>query len=535
MPAIDVTVIDANGNSTLLNGVQEETFVVESIIGRSIDTCDFTVHDKYSNIEIPSMADVVVTRSGDSGRLFAGLAAFITGTPSGFSRYWDVSCQDYTILLDRSLVLQNYPVGFTYGTNPELIGDKAIMASAFEEDLIGVSGASDLPSEIDAEEFVEQGLPVLAHQQFKYNSLREVVSQLAQYVGHEFYVDYDKKLHYYYNEHNPAPFSLTDGVPSNTALQYRNCQWKRDGTQLTNTFALFGDRLLSDSQVSLLSSDGSKTAFDLDFDAIELNFPILAEPGFSAIRVDKRGSSDRTLTADTHTGGDDVPVLTVAGAQFVSDGVVVGDIVLNTTDGSWGTITAVTELSIVAILRGGQDNAWDTGDVAVIPTWEAQKVNNDSLSSRGTFDVKHDVVGKTLVFDSPPPNNTYAIRLRYTYNFVGGQVDSDRDSYDRYGRVFARRVVVSDVNSAAGIIQKMENLKRQYANALEVVTVSIDDADFPVGNPDRFKAGQWVSFTNNILGVSAKDFLIHRITIRILGGGKIRYDLELRDWEVDLL
>jgi len=64
----------------------------------------------------------------------------------------------------------------------------------------------------------------------------------------------------------------------------------------------------------------------------------------------------------THTGADDAAVLTDSTAAFVTAGVVVGDVVHNTTDGSWGVITARTATTITATLAGGTENLWDTGD-----------------------------------------------------------------------------------------------------------------------------------------------------------------------------
>jgi cytochrome c553 len=64
----------------------------------------------------------------------------------------------------------------------------------------------------------------------------------------------------------------------------------------------------------------------------------------------------------THVGADDATVLLDTGADF--SGVEVGDIVVNSTDGSEGTITAVDDGAdtIEASLHQGAENDWDTGD-----------------------------------------------------------------------------------------------------------------------------------------------------------------------------
>jgi type IV pilus assembly protein PilY1 len=66
--------------------------------------------------------------------------------------------------------------------------------------------------------------------------------------------------------------------------------------------------------------------------------------------------------AGSHTGSNDAAILTDSNADFVNDGIEMGDLIFNTTDGSYGAITTVTATSITASLTGGSDNNWDTDD-----------------------------------------------------------------------------------------------------------------------------------------------------------------------------
>ena len=64
----------------------------------------------------------------------------------------------------------------------------------------------------------------------------------------------------------------------------------------------------------------------------------------------------------THKRGSSSSALIDPGADFLSCGVRTGVLCKNTTDGSEGPITAVTEESVTATLAGGTDNLWDVGD-----------------------------------------------------------------------------------------------------------------------------------------------------------------------------
>ena len=274
-------------NDPVIENIVEDSLVIESYIGQVVDTCELTIFDKYSDMVIQSMSEIIITRAdinngdvdapfpnpGEQGnRLFSGLVVYIVGEPVGFSTYWTLTCQDFTIMLDRTLTLGSYPANFEDSGHR---GDIAILYNVFNSE--SYTGGRDLGSSAGASEIlitndtirdglIQQGLNALELQSFRFSTLREVVSTLAQYVGFDFYVDYYKRLHYYYREEELAPYALTDGrlptgidrdgihfisvdVPIRRtlpALTYRSCSWKRDGSRLVNAFALFGDRLLSD-------------------------------------------------------------------------------------------------------------------------------------------------------------------------------------------------------------------------------------------------------------------------------------------------
>lgn len=63
----------------------------------------------------------------------------------------------------------------------------------------------------------------------------------------------------------------------------------------------------------------------------------------------------------THSAGNDEAVLTDATANWVA-GELVGTTIYNTTDGSSGSVTGNTATTVTAVLAGGTEDDWDTGD-----------------------------------------------------------------------------------------------------------------------------------------------------------------------------
>lgn len=73
------------------------------------------------------------------------------------------------------------------------------------------------------------------------------------------------------------------------------------------------------------------------------------------------GLADK-YASGSHTGADDQAILTDSTKAWTVDEHV-GKAVRNLTDGSKGTITANTATTITAVLAGGAENDWDTGDI----------------------------------------------------------------------------------------------------------------------------------------------------------------------------
>jgi hypothetical protein len=76
-------------------------------------------------------------------------------------------------------------------------------------------------------------------------------------------------------------------------------------------------------------------------------------------------------------------------------------------------------------------------------------------------------------------------------------------------------------------MSNLAHLKTQFGYGLEILTLSIDSADFP--GTTRFERGQWTQVVNTILGIDA-EYWIHAITVKVAGGTVVSYTLELRNY-----
>ena len=444
----------------LVPNVEESSIRIESILGRTTGTAKMRLYDKNANLPVNELADVVIYRNDTGDRLFGGLASIPTGSTEGRSRWWDLNCQQYTTLLETTLVFNSYASGFTYDG---LTGDKAIIAHLFEKSIVGQGGGDAAASEINARMYVQQALPSMAAMFFFYTSLMEAMVTISNYAGWNFRVDHYKRLHYYLRESAPAPFNLSSSPDGVTSVGYHNLKWKRDGTYVRNAYLMFGANLFSSPQEYILPNSGSKLVLTLGINDIDVNVALAAPPGYRTIRVFKNTGTD------------------------------------------------------------------------LIPVWTELSVGVDYLDTAPPKDVLHSPIGQTLRFATAPPNFTNSVKVIGLIPFTGGQPDSDEASITKYGRLFFKRMVASDANSVQALQAKLAAYKKQFAFAVEVCTLTVDDSDFPVGSLGRFEVGQYVYLTNTILGLINKGYVVQRVTTTIIGGELRKYDLELRSWFTEVI
>ena len=461
---------------TSYTAVKEDSMVINSVLGKTINTMQLTLYDKNCTLTVPKEGvDVIVTRTDTGERIFGGLASNIIGHVEGVSRYWDIQCQSYTVLLDRILFYYYYPPCFTY-TNlaaQALVGDVAILGHMFEKSVVGMYGQATTASEIAVSPtYVQQGSPSLVALNVNYMYAREAIELLANYVGFNYYVDYNKNLHYYYKETNLPPFCLSSAsaqLPDSAGnlldpIEYNGMIWQRDATRIINNYLVFGTSVSSDTKTSTIANNGVKTTLSMAFNGTAS--PILPPPGKAQVEVYVNSGSD------------------------------------------------------------------------VSPTWVTQTVGTMYIDDAGSYNVLADYTNLVLNFAVAPPNLTLAVKVNYLYQFQGGMPDSAQDSITQYGRLFSTRMTAADANSAAAMQSNINHLKTQFKGALEKVTCKVDDSAFPAGNTNRFKIGQWVPFYNHILGTPTsatllKNYQVYSMKTRCLGGSVLSYELELRNWMLE--
>lgn len=123
---------------------------------------------------------------------FGGYIATVGHRLIGVRRIYQCSAQDYNIVLHSILVTETYAAPLT---EQEIIDD--LFATYW--------------SDIDTTTYVD-GTETIASINFTRLYLDEALNQLAKLNGKEWYIDYQKKLHYFTPAEGTSPFGLWDSL-----------------------------------------------------------------------------------------------------------------------------------------------------------------------------------------------------------------------------------------------------------------------------------------------------------------------------------
>jgi hypothetical protein len=174
------------------------------------------------------------------------------------------------------------------------------------------------------------------------------------------------------NDHHAIRFGTN--VPATMTL--RNCTFSgfSGSDDVNGSVFRFDD---SNQNITLnLVNCTSTGGFSVDDAALSPNtVTIVIDPVTTLVNIkDFNGNNEEDvavyleatyLDSGSHTGSNNAAVLTDSGQSWTTSEFV-GRKVVNTTDGSAGTITANTATTITATLANGTDNDWDTGDNYII-------------------------------------------------------------------------------------------------------------------------------------------------------------------------
>lgn len=190
------------------------------------------------------------------------------------------SCSDYTRLIDKKLV-QIKSIG------PDLAGSivRTILAQYASD--FSASGVQD-------------GYEI-SEQSFDFEIVSSVIDRIAQLTGFNWYVDFDKVVHFFYRENLPAPLPYID---LDTTTQVGDAQINEDISRVRNRIYIkdFESRSAESTRVSYVS-DGATSFFKLPFEPFDEDVEVSLSAGGTGDPVSLTTREDPIMQAEGELEG----------------------------------------------------------------------------------------------------------------------------------------------------------------------------------------------------------------------------------------
>ncbi len=294
----------------------------EEVLTKEPDTLEFQIKNYTGKTYRPSIGDDVTLYDGTT-KIFGGVVIETNDALSGgLLKMFSVKCKDYTHTLDRYLVAKTY----TSTTANAIIAD--ILTNFTDGTFTGTNVAAPI---------------VLDKIVFNYLSVSQALQKITEAIGgYDWYVDYDKDIHFFINTVMSAPYSLTD---TSANFIYQSLQLSQDTSQLRNTIIVRGGDVEGTSVDNKQVADGAQRVFFVGYDLTSfLAYKALAASPtvFVAITVGADGKDDPTTFDSLYNPNN--------GLLIFPDGTkpAIGDVVKTTGIPIFPLITEQQDIASVA-------------------------------------------------------------------------------------------------------------------------------------------------------------------------------------------
>jgi len=212
-------------------------------LSRQIDTCSLIIDDPTASLTITSLMEIIVSNDAETERFFGGYVARPEIGVEGVSKVFTLSCQDWSVRLDR-LIVDDIYAGVT---------DAAVILDAFTAKWPAVDAATHVDTGITVDRLVVDQA-----------SLRDLMDELCKLSGFDWYLDYDLALWYFDPASPPvAAFALSSNPNMATTFPLEVQAYAFDGSQIINKLLIKGFEMTSEVEHAWYDGGTVQTIFNL--------------------------------------------------------------------------------------------------------------------------------------------------------------------------------------------------------------------------------------------------------------------------------
>lgn len=230
--------------------IRWDSLAIRQAITKEVDSANFTLEKFGSKNYKPEAGDGIIIEY-NSVKVFAGFIVRVMEGVSGRALIYECECRDYTDLLDDKLVSKTYAAQ----TIAQIISD---IVSNF-------SGPGITTNNVSGTETVDS---------ITFDNLEpsKCIQKLADIFNKDWYIDYDKDIHFFKRGNEAAPFGLTD---AGNKYIFDSLKISRDKTQIKNSIIIEGGEEKSTSTFTeKFIGDGNQHTFKLAYKYADVSLKI---------------------------------------------------------------------------------------------------------------------------------------------------------------------------------------------------------------------------------------------------------------------
>jgi hypothetical protein len=221
--------------------VDWKSLKIQNILTNRVDKADFFIMTYGDTTYRPQLGNDVTIFNGAT-KIFGGVITEIKEIPPAYKiDGFNIMCVDYTRLLDGKLVTEVYENQTLSAIIADMVGRYA--PAGFTTNNVLVS---------DNVQYIN----------FNYQPISQCLKVLAERFNYDWYVDYDKDIHFFDKETNAAPYDLNDNDGS---YIFETLQIRRDNTQIKNVIIVEGGEYLGSTLTSDIQCNGVDYIYNIGY------------------------------------------------------------------------------------------------------------------------------------------------------------------------------------------------------------------------------------------------------------------------------
>lgn len=263
--------------------VDLKTVKVDSNIAVNSDTAEFNVIIPQQVLPRPKGGQEVIIWNG-SNKEFAGVVLLTHEEALAPDRMnYDVKCRDYVYWLDKRLVVNSYT---NMSAGNIVIAIIQNFTTGFTANhVLGTDSSFNIP-------FIK----------FDHVPVSEALKKLADAVGYDWWIDYNKDIHFGPINTSTSPLPGNQLLPDIDTANYSDLYIEEDVSQVRNQIYFLGHKVAAQYQITeKFVGDGQRTQFHLNYEPSHTLTQTIVKQG-STNYPTKYDVSDGNATSTTNDG-----------------------------------------------------------------------------------------------------------------------------------------------------------------------------------------------------------------------------------------